>query len=71
MGNKKDINLLPEELRYSSSRFAGKRKNDNAVKEVSDSVKGLMDIITSKVSSIQYEKAKEWFPTYQRVLKVT
>jgi hypothetical protein len=58
MGNKKDINLLPEELRYSSSRFAGKRKNDNAVKEVSDSVKGLMDIITSKVSSIQYEKSK-------------
>ncbi len=73
MGNKKDINLLPEEFRYVSPRSVKRKDNnavknntnkntaikDTAIKEVSDNVKGLMDMITSKVSSIQYQKSKK------------
>lgn len=69
MGNKKDINLLPEELRYSSPKYTGKRKDDNTIKEVSDSVKGLMDIITSRVSSIQYEKSKKMVSNLSKSFK--
>ncbi|GAE88384.1 hypothetical protein [Acetivibrio straminisolvens] len=59
MGNKKDINLLPEEYRFASSRpSSDKRKDDGGIKEVGNSIKGLMDIISSKVSSLQNEKAK-------------
>lgn len=60
MGNKKDINLLPEEYRLASSRPSPeKRKDDGGIKEVGNSIKGLMDMISSKVSSVQNEKVSD------------
>jgi len=40
MGNKKDINLLPEEYRFASSRpSSDKRKDDDGgIKEVGNSI---------------------------------
>ncbi|HOM03175.1 MAG TPA: hypothetical protein PLH43_10145 [Acetivibrio sp.] len=70
MGNKKDINLLPEEYRFASSRpSSDKKKDDGAIKEVGNSIKGLMDIISSKVSSIQNEKAKGFNLSTSKSLK--
>ena len=44
MGNKKDINLLPEEYRSMSQRSsaANKKKEGILYKDVSDGIKGLM-----------------------------
>ena len=62
MGNKKDINLLPEEFRNLSPRSADRRREGRAIKEVNDNIKGLMDMITSRASSIQQEKRKKPSP---------
>ncbi|ADU74866.1 hypothetical protein M972_111890 [Acetivibrio thermocellus AD2] len=70
MGNKKDINLLPEEYRFASSRpSSDKRKDDGGIKEVGNSIKGLMDIISSKVSSLQNEKVKGFNSNTTKSLK--
>ncbi|MDQ2087682.1 hypothetical protein RBH29_14730 [Herbivorax sp. ANBcel31] len=70
MGNKKDINLLPEEYRSASQRSSiGKKKEGILAKEVSDGVKGLMDMISSRVSSIQYEKSKHKITEFSKNLK--
>jgi len=71
MGNKKDINLLPEEYRFASSRpSSDKRKDDGGIKEVGNSIKGLMDIISSKVSSLQNEKVKGFNSNTTKSLKI-
>lgn len=69
MGNKKDINLLPEEFRGSSSKPPNKQKDEGTLKEVGDSVKGLVDMISSTVSSVQYEKSKEMISNISKSLK--
>lgn len=69
MGNKKDINLLPEEYRSASSRPPDKRKDDGGIKEVGNSIKGLMDVISSKVSSVQNEKDKDTDSNLSKSLK--
>jgi len=71
MGNKKDINLLPEEYRFASSRpSSDKRKDDGGIKEVGNSIKGLMDIISSKVSSFKMKKSRVLIRIRQKALKI-
>ena len=69
MGNKKDINLLPEEYRTTSNRSMGKRKEGVLSKDVSDGIKDLMDMISSKVTTIQYEKSKQKITEFSKNLK--
>jgi hypothetical protein len=71
MGNKKDINLLPEEYRSMSQRSsaANKKKEGILYKDVSDGIKGLMDMISSRVATIQYEKSKQKITEFSKNLK--
>ncbi|MFZ5990055.1 MAG: hypothetical protein ACOYWZ_23410 [Bacillota bacterium] len=72
MGSKKDINLLPEELRYASPKALEKWKDGGTLKEASEGFegfKGLMDIISSRMSSVQYEKSKELVSNFSKTLK--
>ncbi|TYQ14670.1 UNVERIFIED_CONTAM: hypothetical protein Cloal_1032 [Acetivibrio alkalicellulosi] len=69
MGNKKDINLLPEEFRSRSPKTIEKKKEGVVSKEVSEGIKGLMDIISSKVSTIQYERSKQKITEFSKNLK--